>query len=84
MLTSTEVVVDTAPSGVIRAGETLKGFRVDMKFFYDHILKNYSPIGDGTCVSKQKKVNLFADKSGNIYGASTILDYRYFELRRAG
>jgi len=80
MITKTEVVVETATSPTVKVGDMVKGFRVDRKFFADYIRQNYTSIGDGTCLSKNKKVDLFADNSGNIYGVSTVLPYRYFEL----
>jgi len=82
MLTKTEVVVDTAKVPTVVVGQTLRGYRVDKKHFSEYIRNNYNLIGDGTCLSKNKKVDLYADNSGNIYGVSTVLPYRYFELGR--
>lgn len=61
-------------------GVTLSGKRFENANMYNYIKSNYKFIGIGTCKRLNKKIDLWINKSGFIYGTSKVLPYRYFEL----
>ena len=82
--TNVEVLVEIPLDNAIRRGETLIGTRYENQYQTDFIKANYTKIGVGLCQTKQKYIDIYQDKNGHIYGVSTVLPYRYFELNHSG
>jgi len=66
----------------INNGVVLTGKRYDDQKMYDYIRQNYQYIGVGVCKRLGKRVSLYVDKSGNLYGTSNKLNTRYFILHK--
>ena len=78
-----EVRVNIVLDNMLNENEILTGRRFDNASFMVNNIKNkYKNIGVGICKNKNKPINLYLDDYNHIYGVSTILPYRYFELEK--
>jgi len=69
--------------GIIMEGDVLRGTRFDNSFYMVNYIKdNYKMIGVGICRNKNKPVMLYINDYNNIFGISTVLPYRYFDLEK--
>jgi hypothetical protein len=78
----TTVVKVEKTDGTLPILTLLAGNRHDDKARYDEIKSSCRLFGIGKCTNKCKPVELYVCQHGNIFGLSTILDYRYFDLWR--
>jgi hypothetical protein len=80
---ATDIIVIQSLDPRLKAGDLLRGDRFDDYSVQQYIRLTKRKIGIGVCTNKCKPVDLYLDGL-EVLGVSTVLNTRYFRLRKTG